>query len=58
MKWKKGFDVSALLVTAFIRMMKSNVPLVVDVTRGVRDTCDVGKSGPGRTKVVVIVFFF
>lgn len=39
-------------------MMKSIVPLVVVVAKGVRDTCDVGKSGPFRTKVVVIVFFF
>lgn len=38
-------------------MMKSIVPLVVVVAKGVRDTCDVGKSGPFRTKVIVIVFF-
>ena len=37
-------------------MMKSIVPLVVVVAKGVRDTCDVGKSGPFRTKVIVIVF--
>ena len=38
-------------------MMKSIVPLLVVVAKGVRDTCDVGKSGPFRTKVIVIVFF-